>query len=204
MKAKFKNTMKERELEERDVEVEEEEVKTEGVVVEDVDREEVIEVVEVVPLMEQNQKENLREEPNIEMMAEMKEEMIRDLEVKEDRILVEEMAIRMLIVKEATAIKDQEVKDIHKERNHMVITKETENKMKEVTIADLEVAKEITTTTLKEIDQEEAELKADTTMKVEPQEQTEILDHKLLMTNKPEVDQEAELPEAISLTEEEP
>ena len=186
------------------MEVEEEEVKTEGVVVEDVDREEVIEVVEVVPLMEQNQKENLREEPNIEMMAEMKEEMIRDLEVKEDRILVEEMAIRMLIVKEATAIKDQEVKDINKEINHMVITKETENKMKEVTIADLEVAKEITTTTLKEIDQEEAELKADTTMKVEPQEQTEILDHKLLMTNQPEVDQEAELPEAISLTEEEP
>jgi hypothetical protein len=204
MKAKFKNTMKERELEERDVEVEEEEVKTEGVVVEDVDREEVIEVVEVVPLMEQNQKENLREEPNIEMMAEMKEEMIRDLEVKEDRILVEEMAIRMLIVKEATAIKDQEVKDIHKERNHMVITKETENKMKEVTIADLEVAKEITTTTLKEIDQEEAELKADTTMKVELKEETEILDHKLLMTNQTEVYQEAELPEAISLTEEEP
>jgi hypothetical protein len=204
MKARFKNTMKERELEERDVEVEEEEVKTEGVVVEDVDREEVIEVVEVVPLMEQNQKENLREEPNIEMMAEMKEEMIRDLEVKEDRILVEEMAIRMLIVKEATAIKDQEVKDIHKERNHMVITKETENKMKEVTIADLEVAKEITTTTLKEIDQEEAELKADTTMKVELKEETEILDHKLLMTNQTEVYQEAELPEAISLTEEEP
>ena len=204
MKAKFKNTMKERELEERDVEVEEEEVKTEGVVVEDVDREEVIEVVEVVPLMEQNQKENLREEPNIEMMAEMKEEMIRDLEVKEDRILVEEMAIRMLIVKEATAIKDQEVKDIHKDRNHMVITKETENKMKEVTIADLEVAKEITTTTLKEIDQEEAELKADTTMKVELKEETEILDHKLLMTNQTEVYQEAELPEAISLTEEEP
>lgn len=204
MKAKFKNTMKERELEERDVEVEEEEVKTEGVVVEDVDREEVIEVVEVVPLMEQNQKENLREEPNIEMMAEMKEEMIRDLEVKEDRILVEEMAIRMLIVKEATAIKDQEVKDIHKERNHMVITKETENKMKEVTIADLEVAKEITTTTLKEIDQEEAELKADTTMKVELKEETEILDHKLLMTNQTEVYQEAELPKAISLTEEEP
>ena len=86
----------------------------------------------------------------------------------------------------------------------MVITKETENKMKEVTIAELEVAKEITTTTLKEIDQEEAELKADTTMKVEPQEQTEILDHKLLMTNQPEVDQEAELPKAISLTEEEP
>ena len=190
------------------VEVEEEEVKTEGVVVEDVDREEVIEVVEVVPLMEQNQKENLREEPNIEMMAEMKEEMIRDLEVKEDRILVEEMAIRMLIVKEATAIKDQEVKDIHKERNHMVITKETENKMKEVTIADLEVAKEITTTTLKEIDQEETELKADTTTKVEPEEETEILDHKLLMTNKPEVvqevDQEVELQKAISLTEEEP
>ena len=176
MKAKFKNTMKERELEERDVEVEEEEVKTEGVVVEDVDREEVIEVVEVVPLMEQNQKENLREEPNIEMMAEMKEEMIRDLEVKEDRILVEEMAIRMLIVKEATAIKDQEVKDINKETNHMVITKETENKMKEVTIADLEVAKEITITTLKEIDQEETELKADTTTKVEPEEETEILD----------------------------
>ena len=186
------------------MEVEEEEVKTEGVVVEDVDREEVIEVVEVVPLMEQNQKENLREEPNIEMMAEMKEEMIRDLEVKEDRILVEEMAIRMLIVKEATAIKDQEVKDINKERNHMVITKETENKMKEVTIADLEVAKEITTTTLKEIDQEEAELKADTTMKVELKEETEILDHKLLMTNQTEVYQEAELPEAISLTEEEP
>jgi hypothetical protein len=39
---------------------------------------------------------------------------------------------------------------------------------------------------------------------VEPEEEKEILDHKLLMTNQPEVDQEVELQEAISLTEEEP
>jgi len=43
---------------------------------------------------------------------------------------------------------------------------------------------------------------------VEPEEETEILDHKLLMTNQPEVDQEVdqevELQEAISLSEEEP
>ena len=134
----------------------------------------------------------------------MKKEIIRDLEVKEDKMLVEEMAIRMLVVKKATAIKNQEVKDIKKARNHMVVTKETENKMKEVPIVEPEVAKEITTTTIKEIDQEEAELKADTTMKVELKEETEILDHKLLMTNQTEVYQEAELPKAISLTEEEP
>ncbi len=56
--------------------------------------------------------------------------------------------IKMLIVKEATAIKDQEVKDIKKERNNMGVTKETENKMMEVPIVEPEVAKEITTTTI--------------------------------------------------------
>lgn len=47
-------------------------------------------------------------------------------------------------------------------------------------------------TTIK-IDQEEMELKVVTTMRVELEEETEVPDHKLLMTNQPIVELEEEI-----------
>jgi hypothetical protein len=54
-----------------------------------------------------------------------------------------------------------------------------------------EVAQELITTI--KIDQEEVELKVVTSMRVELEEVTEALDHKLLMTNQSLVEQEVEV-----------
>jgi hypothetical protein len=66
---------------------------------------------------------------------------------------------------------------------------------------DPEVAKEVITTI--KIDQEEVELKAVTSMRVELEEETEVLDHKLLVTNQSLVEQEVELWEEMQLVEQE-
>jgi len=212
LKKKCKNTMKESVLVVIDVEVQEEEleVEQEEVVVEDVALEEVIEEVieEVDPklVMYLKQKEYSRENPRIEMKTEMKTEMLQEQEEKEDHI-VEQILIKMVSVKEATATKDQEVKDTTRVKNLKVNTKETMDKMKEVQAVEPEVNQEITTTI--KIDQEEMELKVVTTMRVKPEEEEVVLDHKLVMTDQPEVDQEVELLEAellevTVLVEEEP
>ena len=231
MRVRFKSTMKESVLVGRDVEAQEEEpeVEREGVAAEDVARGEGIEVVEVAPLMELSQKRKSRREPKIEMKVELEEkedltveekqdltaeenqnltvEEKQDLTVEENQDLtVEEMMIKMLNVKEATALKDQEVNETMTVINLMVINHQVDIKVttdkKEVLDVELEVAKDYTTTI--KIDQEEEELKAITTMRVELEEEPEVQDHKLLLTDQPEVDQEVELQEAMVLVVEEP
>ena len=123
--------------------------------------------------------------------------MIKELEEKEDQI-VDKILTKILIVKEVTAIKDQEVKESTMTViNHQV---DTMDKMKEEQDVEPEVVQELTTTI--KIDQEEEELKVVTTMKVEPEEESEVLDHKLLLTDQPEVDLVEELQEAMVLVEE--
>lgn len=129
----------------------------------------------------------------------MKVETIKELEEKEDQI-VDKMLSKILIVKEVTAIKDQEAKDSTMIMiNHQV---DTMDKMKEEQDVEPEVVQELTTTI--KIDQEEEELKVVITMKMELEleEEPEVLDPKLLLTDHPEVDKEEELQEAMVLAEE--
>jgi len=131
----------------------------------------------------------------------------QDLTVEENQdLIVEEMMIKMPNVKKTTALKDQEVKETITAIKLMVIDHQVDIKVttdkKEVLDVELEVAKDHTTTI--KIDQEEEELKVITTMRVELEEETEILDHKLLLTDQPEADQEVELQEAMILVVEEP
>lgn len=201
LKVKYKNTMKENVLVVKDVVVQEEEpeVDKEEVVVEVVAIEEVIIVAEVKPMMYLEIKKNLMGYPKLEMKTEVVKE-VEEIEVN----IVEEMPIKMLSVKkEATRIKDQEVKETMMVKNLKEHTEETMVKMKEAQDVEPEVNQEITTPVLV-IDQEEVELKVVTTMMEELEEETEVLDHKLLMTDQPEVDQEVELQEAMVLVEEEP
>lgn len=134
----------------------------------------------------------------------MKEETIQDPDKKEDHI-VEQMVSKMMIVKVVTKLKEEEVEItilMIKEVKNTITMKEhqvdTKDKMKEVLKVDPEVAKEITTI---KIDQEEVELKAVTSMRVELEEETELLDHKMLMTNQQLVEQEEE-PKEEALVEE--
>ena len=180
------------------VQEEEPEVDKEEVVVEVVAIEEVIVVAEAKPMIYLEIKKKLMGYPKLEMKAEVVKE-VEEIEVN----IVEEMPNKMLSVKkEATTIKDQEVQETMMVKNLKVHTEETMVKMKEVQDVEPEVNQEITTTVLV-IDQEEVELKVVTTMMEELEEETEVLDHKLLLTDQPEVDQEVELQEAMVLVEEE-
>ena len=180
------------------VQEEEPEVDKEEVVVEVVAIEEVIVVAEAKPMIYLEIKKKLMGYPKLEMKAEVVKE-VEEIEVN----IVEEMPNKMLSVKkEATTIKDQEVQETMMVKNLKVHTEETMVKMKEVQDVEPEVNQEITTTVLV-IDQEEVELKVVTTMMEELEEETEVLDHKLLLTDHPEVDQEVELQEAMVLVEEE-
>lgn len=192
MKAKSKNTMKENvvvtdvEVLEEVAEVEQEEVVVEDVV--DVAKEEVLEA----KLKSLEQKQHLREET------------IQDLDKKEDHI-VEQMVSKMMIVKVVTKLKEEEVEItilMIKEVKNTITMKEhqvdTKNKMKEVLKVDPEVAKEITSI---KIDKKEVELKAVTQMRVELEEETEVLANKMLMTNQHLVEQEEE-PKEEALVEE--
>lgn len=174
------------------------EVDKEEVVVEVVAIEEVIVVAEAKPMIYLEIKKNLMGYPKLEMKTEVVKE-VEEIEVN----IVEEMPNKMLSVKkEATTIKDQEVQETMMVKNLKVHTEETMVKMKEVQDVEPEVNQEITTTMLV-IDQEEVELKVVTTMMEELEEETEVIDHKLLLTDQPEVDQEVELQEAMVLVEEE-
>ena len=180
------------------VQEEEPEVDKEEVVVEVVAIEEVIVVAEAKPMIYLEIKKKLMGYPKLEMKAEVVKE-VEEIEVN----IVEEMPNKMLSVKkEATTIKDQEVQETMMVKNLKVHTEETMVKMKEVQDVEPEVNQEITTTVMV-IDQEEVELKVVTTMMEELEEETEVLDHKLLLTDQPEVDQEVELQEAMVLVEEE-
>jgi len=195
MKAKSKNTMKESVVV-KDVEVQEEaEVELEGVVVEDVEdvaKEEVLEV----KLKNLKQMEKL----SLETKITMKGEIIKETEEMEDHI-VEEMLIKKEIVKVVTNIQKEEVqgdikmiKEVQETilmTDHQVDTRETIDKMKEVLKVEPKVGQELITTI--KIDQEEMELKVVTTMRVELEEETEVPDHKLLMTNQPIVELEEEI-----------
>jgi len=112
---------------------------------------------------------------------------------------------KMEIVKVVTKLKEEEVEItilMIKEVKNTITMKEhqvdTKNKMKEVLKVDPEVAKEITSI---KIDKKEVELKAVTQMRVELEEETEVLANKMLMTNQHLVEQE-EVPKEEALVEE--
>jgi hypothetical protein len=213
MKAKSKSTMKENVVLVKDVEAEEaeeveevEEVDQEEVVVEDVVKIMIIDKAEVKHKMFLEPKDNLKVKPLITM----KVGVHKEVEEIEDHI-VEQMVIKKEMFKVATKAKEEvveeasivkiEAQEITITKDHKMHTKDTVDKMKEVSKVEPEVVQEIKTTI--KIDQEEVELKVVTLMRVEPEEETEVLDHKILMKDQPTVEQEVVIGVEMHLVEQE-